>query len=85
MAAKNGGDLEDDAIVSRKPVQLLHAVSAAKGWVKENKFGEFIFHALQGMDQGGRCTVEKGIAVVQAIENEISCESRSGRISELPR
>ena len=51
-------------------VQLLQAVSAIKGGVKKNKFRKFVLYALQGMDQGGRCTLEKGITVSLTRENE---------------
>ena len=54
-------------------MQLLQAVSAIKGGVKKNKFSKFVLYALQGMDQGGRCTVEKGIAVIRARESETEC------------
>ena len=53
-------------------MQLLQAVSAIKGWVKKNKF---VLYALPGMDQGGRCTVEKGIAVIQGRDQD--CKERS--------
>ena len=58
------GDFEDDAIMDREPVQFLQAVSGIEGWVKKDKFGEFVLDALQGKDQRGRCTIEKGIAVI---------------------
>ena len=58
----------------RQLVQLLQAVSAIKGWIKKNKFIKFILYALQGNGQRGRCTVEKGIALVQARENETTCK-----------
>ena len=45
-------------------MQFLQAVSAIEGWVKKDKFGEFVLDALQGKDQRGRCTIEKGIAVI---------------------
>ena len=45
-------------------MQFLQAVSAIEGWVKKDKFSEFVLYALQGMDQRGRCTIEKGIAVI---------------------
>ena len=41
-------------------MQLLQAVSAVKVEVKENKF---ILYSLQGMDEGGICTADKGIVV----------------------
>ena len=44
-------------------MQLLQAVSAIKGGIKKNKFSKFVLFTLQGMDQRGRCTLEKGIAV----------------------
>ena len=62
-------DFGDDAIMNREPVQSLQAVSSIKGGVK-NKYSKFVLYALQGMDQVGRCTLEKGIAVIQARENE---------------
>ena len=37
-------------------MQFLQAVSAIEGWVKKDKFGEFVLDALQGKDQRGRCT-----------------------------
>ena len=58
-------------------MQLLQAVSAIKGGVKKNKFSEFVLNMLQGMDQGCRCTVEKGIAVIQARKNKTTCKGRS--------
>ena len=49
-------------------MQLLQAVSAIKGGVK--RFSKFVLYALQGVEQGGRCIVEKGIAVIQARERD---------------
>ena len=37
-------------------MQFLQEVSAIEGWVKKDKFGEFVLYALQGKDQRGRCT-----------------------------
>ena len=71
------GDFEDDAIMDRYPVQLLQAVSAIKGGITKNKFSKFVLYASLGMDQAGRCTLEKGIAVVQVRENETVCKGRS--------
>ena len=45
-------------------MQFLQAVSAIEDRVKKDKFSEFVLYALQGMDQRGRCTIEKGIAVI---------------------
>ena len=58
-------------------MQFLQAVSAIKGGVKKNKFSEFVLNTLQGMDQAGRCTLEKGIVVIQVRENETACKGRS--------
>ena len=51
-------------------MQLLQAVSAIKGGIKKNKFSKFVLYPLQGMNQRGRCIVEKGIAVIQARERD---------------
>ena len=45
-------------------MQFLQAFSASEGWVKKDQFGEFVLDALQGKDQRGRCTIEKGIAII---------------------
>ena len=58
-------------------MQFLQAVSAIKGRVKKNQFSEFVLYALQGMDQRGRCILEKGIAVIQVRENKTACKGRS--------
>ena len=56
--------------------------------VKENKFNKFILYALRGMNQRGRCIVEKGIAVVQArtrlrARAEVVSTERIGRICRI--
>ena len=51
------------------------AITAIKGGVKKNKYSKFILNALQEMGQGGRCTVENGIAVIKTRVNE--CKGRS--------
>ena len=58
-------------------MKFLQAVSAIEGRVKKDKFSEFVLYALQGMDQRGRCTIEKRIAVIQARENKTACKGRS--------
>ena len=66
-------------------------LQAIKGGIKKNKFSKFVLNALQGMDQGGIYTVEKGIAVIQARENDTACNGTScqrrgaARYAELPR
>ena len=50
---------------------------STKGGVKKITFSKFVLYALQGMDQGGRRIVEKGIAVIQARENETACRGRN--------
>ena len=49
-------------------------VGAIKGGVKKNKF---VLYEFQGKGQGGRCTIEKGIAVIQVTENKTACKGRS--------
>ena len=51
-------------------MQFLQAVRAIKGGVKKNNFREFLLYVSQGMDQGGRCNIENGIAVIQAREQD---------------
>ena len=56
---------------------MLQSVSAIKGVAEKNKFSKFVLYALQGMDQRGRRTLQKGISVIQARENETACKRRN--------
>lgn len=38
-------------------MQLFQAVTGIEVGIKEDKFGEFLLYALQGMDEIGRCVV----------------------------
>ena len=58
-------------------MQFLQAVSAIKGGLRRTSLESLFWYALQGIDQRGRYTIEKGIAVIQARENKTACRGRS--------
>ena len=58
---------EDDAIMNPQPVQLLQAVSAIKGWLKETSPQVYFCTRCKEWIKEGDVT-ENGIEVVQARE-----------------